>query len=236
MYLLARRYQISLFLFLLGIPIFYAAFHYARAPELYAGDSLESRACRQCGGTGRDEQLALDYPEFGDRCPFCRGDGKVDVIVPGPNRPTRIRGAAVDAATTTPLTSYGSVRPMPARGNPMTSSTQKPAGAVGGAKIAWRSADGKEIETEANPYGLFNMHLPPGVYAMTVTAPGFATLEEELEVLPLTEPIWLEDAQMVQEWSEEEAQSLYGLCLLVGLGKAGEEESFLRVEPGMPGN
>ena len=235
MYALARRYQLSLFLGLVSIPIFYFAFHWARTPDLYAGDVLESRACRHCEGSGRDEGLAQDYPELGDRCPFCRGDGKVEVIVPGPNRPMRIRGAVVDTATVTPFTTYNSVRPIPSHANPLATPFEKPAGAVGQAKITWRDASGKVVETEANPFGLFNVLLPPGDYTLAVAAPGFEALEEELEVPPLTEPIWLEEARLVVEVSEEEAQSLYGLSLLVGLGREGEEESFLKVDPGERG-
>lgn len=220
MYKLAHRYVVVAIAALIVLPLSYFGIHFVRTPETYAGDAIETRECRQCGGTGKDEQLAEDYPEVGDRCPFCRGDGKVDVIIPGAHRPSRIRGAVLDEATTNSFDTYQSVRPGPTPFNPGSGSFDRPAGSVAGAKVVFRHESGELIEAESNPYGLFSLLLPPGDYQVTIIAPGFDKLEDELEVPVLTEPIWLEEAKLVCEpGSFAEAQSMNGIEILAALAK-----------------
>ena len=67
-----------------------------KTPILYAGDRLESRTCRECAGDGKNHLEGLP-PALGKRCLACGGDGVVNVILPGAERPTRIRGAVADA-------------------------------------------------------------------------------------------------------------------------------------------
>ncbi|MFQ5654686.1 MAG: hypothetical protein ACE5GW_08150 [Planctomycetota bacterium] len=95
MYRTTRKALIGFVLFAVGIPVFYYSLSYATKPTLHDGDRLEVRSCRQCGGTGEDGDPGGVFPDGGGACPFCRGAGEVDVIVPGPNRPTRIWGATI---------------------------------------------------------------------------------------------------------------------------------------------
>ena len=106
---------------LLAIPFTYFTIHAMRSPALYPGDRLETRTCRECGGTGvergESEETLLPppgeasqmpregpregppgYPKAGDPCIACGGKTKVRVIIPGPNHPSWVKGTVFDAA------------------------------------------------------------------------------------------------------------------------------------------
>jgi hypothetical protein len=226
MYPRARRFFFLAVGAALMIPLAYLGIREARTPILYAEDELESRDCRHCAGTGRDEGLREGAPHLGGRCPFCRGDGKVDVIIPGPNHPVRLRGAVADLAKLEPFASYHSLRPTPfGRG--------KPPSTVGRARLRFTPERGEPLDVEANPYGLFHTRLPPGSYKLRVSAEGFAPLEAELEVKALAAPIWLEEAILhgdPHELAPGEARSRNGLEALIGLSRPGlEAAGFLQV-------
>jgi hypothetical protein len=107
-----------------------------RTPDLCEGDELQVRNCRWCGGSGKWAQEEGPQP-MGDRCPSCGGTGKVRVIVPGDKRPTRIRGAVVDAATVDPWTTYDTVRPHLGPPGPSASYGGRSGSRIGGAKVTF---------------------------------------------------------------------------------------------------
>lgn len=230
-----RRATGLLIFVLIAAPATFFLIHSLKTPVLYAGDRLEERGCRDCGGTGKMEELEMEIPGLGDRCPVCRGVGKVDVIIPGPNRPTRIHGAVADASKTNPFDTYGSIRSGRSPFEPPPPPFQRPEGTIAGARLTFRRGDSEVTEIEANPFGLFNTKLAPGVYAVTVEAPGFAPLETSLEIRVLTAPIWLEQAVVIrppESW--EDAQSHHGLEILAVLARPGQGEGRLTVNPGSP--
>lgn len=69
-----------------------------KQPTLYPGDRVETRECRDCGGSGRMIAGYEGGPQTETACDTCAGRGKVQVILPGPNRPVWVKGAVVDAA------------------------------------------------------------------------------------------------------------------------------------------
>jgi hypothetical protein len=64
---------------------------------------------------------------------------------------------------------------------------------------------------------------------------GFETLAGDIEVPPLTAPIWLEEAKILGEpESPGDAQSRYGLELLAALSRTKGMAGWLRLDPGTP--
>lgn len=237
-YSLLRRQLAVLALFLLAPAVVFYVVDHLRTPVLHAGDRLERSECRHCGGSGRDESLTLDSSdssESGERCGACRGDGEVRVIVPGPHHPTSISGIVRDEAEVPPLEDAEDLDEFfRERQVDASKPFKKPAGAIARAKLSFRQG-GQVLEAEANPHGRFAIRLPPGLYDLAVHAAGFESLEEEIEIEPLSEPIWLEEAVVVREPdSLEEARSQHGLRLLVGMARSGEGESWMEVEVAGP--
>src|SRR5438874_6810970 len=111
MYLVLQRYLVLSLLSLLLILGGMQAAKYFSRPDLYPGDRVEERACRWCGGSGKDKEMARRLPELGDACHACGGDGKVDVIIPGAERPTKIAGVVIDSEWDNGLASPDSFRP-----------------------------------------------------------------------------------------------------------------------------
>jgi hypothetical protein len=224
-----RKALLGTTVLLLAIPVFYFGVHGALAyigPELYEGDRVEVRPCRQCRGAGTDLEIARQVPELGGRCPFCKGKGVVDVIVPGPNRPTRVWGVVVDLR-------LADGAPLRRRTVALIPGTAPPVpGGIPGAVLTFRS-DGEPIEVEADSNGRFSRRFPPGTYQVRAFAPGFLSVEGEMEVPPLTEPIWLEKATLVDEpRSEADARSRFGISLAAGLALPGGDHGFIRTDAG----
>jgi hypothetical protein len=214
MYFHAKRFVILSLFVLAGVPLTLLYINYARAKVVYDGDLVSEQICRECTGTGKWVEMEGGFNPLGGRCPACGGDGIVEVILPGPNRPTRIQGIVVERDDLTDFSTYRSVRPpLFARGGP------PPNGARGipGARVVF-AGPGEPIEIVSNPLGLFNAKLRPGKYQVTIESPRHTTLESELEVPILTEAIWLEDAMIIRELSStSEAQARYGFEILIGL-------------------
>jgi hypothetical protein len=226
---LSRRILILIVFVLVLTPITLYFIQAVRTPVLHAGDRLERRVCRDCGGDGKNFGMEGPVPPMLERCPACGGDGEVDVILPGPNRPTRIRGAVSDKGTLGPFATYDDVRP----GGPRI--LERPVGTIGGAPIRFERHDGTVFDVEANPYGLFHTQLPPGSYRVKAAAPGFQPLAADFEVPVLTEEIWIDEAIIVRELgSTEEAQGKYGFELLIALSPDDWDESHLVVNHAGP--
>jgi hypothetical protein len=236
-----QKFVVLCILLCLGIPGFYFTWKFAHAylaPDLYEGDLLETRDCRNCDGTGEDLGMAQDYPELGTRCQFCRGKGRVQVIVPGPRRPTRVWGVVMEASTINrdpeKIDVPVKLRRIP---NPLLpDSTPAIRGAIPEATIRFHAEGGEDFVIRTDRTGRFSQRLPPGSYSVEVSAPEFSTLTKEMEVAPLTEPIWLEKATLVRPAdSDAEARSTYGLNLMVGLSRE-ENEGTFSLAPGEPGS
>ena len=269
----ARRFYIFA-AFLVLVPVTMYLVYDLRTPNLCEGDTLEVRDCRWCGGSGKWAQEEGPLP-MGDRCPSCGGTGKVRVIVPGENRPTRVRGAVVDAATVDPWATYDTVRPRLGPPGPAASYGGRSGTRIGGAKVTFarhpgnleaaevdeQQADAGDedsvhvtsgpvassqvntaedvaedvIVEECTPQGMFNRQLPPGRYTVKVEAPGFQPISGQFVVRRLREPIWLEEANTIQEpGSGAEAQSNYGLHFLAALSRQSDVEGWIQVNPGSP--
>jgi hypothetical protein len=194
-------------------------------PKLCAGDVLEERDCRECLGSGKDPAMELDFPEMGEGCVACGSDGVVQVIVPGPNRPSRVRGWVGDQAVLEkqPLWLQGGGPPR--ADEPFA----KPVGSVEGVIVTLKSGTSETLELDSNPHGKFHFELAPGTYEMTVTKVGFNTIEATLNVPPLTEPIWLEEAHIIREpESKAQAQSDHGFRLDVVIGRGRDAPGGIR--------
>jgi hypothetical protein len=93
----ARRGLIFCAFVLAAIPITLLGIRHVRAKVLYEGDIISERTCRECAGSGKWVELEeAGFRPAGGRCPGCGGDGTVDVILPGPNRPTRVQGMVAE--------------------------------------------------------------------------------------------------------------------------------------------
>ncbi|MFN0060735.1 MAG: carboxypeptidase-like regulatory domain-containing protein [Planctomycetota bacterium] len=209
--LLPRVVGFSL-LALVLVPAIYYSTQYVNAITLYPGDVLEQRDCRWCNGTGKDEDIAAQIPTMGDRCVGCRGTGKVQVVVPGPQRPTRVHGAVrllfgeedefYEQPEDTPMASNSRLL-MPQRGGIEQASV---------AFIRANSASNEPVTLMTNHHGRFFAFLPPGTYSVRVVATGYEPFEDQLEIPPLTEPIWFEHAHIYLEpETPEQQQSWYGV-------------------------
>ena len=226
-------------LMLLGIPLFYLVWSYGVAymsgPDLYEGDRIEMRTCRQCGGSAKDEQMAIDCPQLGDRCPFCAGKGTVEVIIPGPNRPSRIWGAVISRDASGGSYDYSNpenIRMLPLQTAFMPEEMRTIQGGLARAQVVFEAAGRDTVKVTTITSGRFGTLLPPAIYTVTVTCEGFQTLQGKIEVSPLEAPIWLEKATLVEEpGGPEEAQSSYGISVLAAMARPGEEAGFLRAHP-----
>jgi hypothetical protein len=213
---------------LVATPVTLFLIYQVRTPVLHAGDRMEKRVCRECEGDGKP-RMEEPVREWFRNCPACGGDGEVDIIVPGPERPTHVRGAVADKGTLEPFATYADVRPGGYR------TLQKPSGTLAGTPIRFERDDGKVFEIESNPYGLFHTQLPPGNYTVKISARGFQPLEADFEVPVLTEEIWLDEAIIIRELiSEGETQARYGFELLAALSAEDWDESRLVVTHGRP--
>jgi hypothetical protein len=232
-------------LMLLGIPLLYYSVSYSTGLDLYDGDRIEKRECRICGGSGKDEAQAREMPALGDRCSFCRGTGKVKVILPGPNRPTRVWGVVVDRDAIGDATFF---YPRNVKKLPMPSELGPPGarehfsipGALAGATVVFRRDHGEAIEIQTNAEGRFSRRLAPGHYEVTVRAAGFKEFRSRktLDIEPLRAPIWIERATLVRPigdgygdrdpWtlSAEEARGTYGLIFAGGVSRKSAGQGF----------
>ncbi|HVR75607.1 MAG TPA: carboxypeptidase-like regulatory domain-containing protein [Planctomycetota bacterium] len=234
------RHHIRIVLIVLSLPLLWyvmkGSLAYVAETPLYEGDRMESRPCRACGGRGRDPEFAIANPELGDRCLACAGKGTVEVVIPGPNRPTRFWGAVIDAGEVEELDLFpypNLIRMLPIQVAFLPKDAGRIPGALGGARVDFTDSAGKRIEATTNATGRFSQLVPPGSYRIRIEAPGHDVFvhEEPFIVRTLTEPIWLEKAQILtEEMSSGEARGSYGLIFLAGVTKPGSESTgFVRV-------
>ena len=145
-------------------------------PQLFAGDRLESVACRLCQGTGKE----------GDkRCRLCLGTTKVKVIVPGPAHPVEVRGTVRDAAAFPNAEAAQAVAEKEAG----VISLKPVEGAVHLARLVFETG-GKEIAIEGKATGRFRCVLPPANYHLRIEADGFQELKQDFPIAPLKQPVW----------------------------------------------
>lgn len=234
------RYQIRIALIVLSLPLLWyvmkGSVAYVAETPLYEGDRKESRPCRACGGNGLDTEMAKEVPELKGRCPACAGSGVVEVVIPGPNRPTRIWGAVIDAGEAQDLDLFpypNFIRMLPIQLAFLPKGAANIPGILGDARVEFTDSAGKRIEATTNATGRFSQLLPPGSYRIRIEAPGHDVFvkEDPFVVRPLTEPIWLEKAQILtDEMSSGEAQGSYGLIFLAGVAKPRSDSTgFVKV-------
>ena len=244
MYQTGYRFLIRMGLVVITIPVMYFVVRhsvgYVTGPTLYEGDQLENRPCRECNGKGFDPTLAeVGIPAPGGRCPACSGRGNVDIILPGPNRPTRVWGAVVSTAFFGGEDGAAALSPSAVRGNPLETAflpdrAQLPGG-IPGSSVAFEREGAQPIEVKVNSTGRFSQRLVSGAYKVKVSAPGYERVEGELVVKPLKDAIWLEKASILREdISETEVQAAYGLTLLIGMARPDERGGFVRLCPSFP--
>lgn len=216
-YLLPR--VLGAFIFLaLCLPAYLYVVECATATTLYPGDQLEERGCRECGGSGDPGQYAEEIPGLRG-CPACGGTGQVEVIIPGPNRPTRVRGTVRHWRQDE---EQGfSLPDMYGGGLTGASHLMAPCpDGIAGAEVRFTRSGAEDIVVETNRNGRFLALLPPGEYRVTTSAAGLPGDERELMIAPLTEEIWKTRATILDE-PESLAQELAWYCLgfVVRLGE-----------------
>lgn len=169
-----------------------------RQPRVFAGDRVETRTCRECGGSGKEGKNyegeggpPPGYPAPGSACIACGGSGKVEVVLPGPNHPVMIKGKVFEGVET-------SDEAMAMEEMMEDRDPRKPVrGAIDGATIRFeRGSDVVELKSPGT--GRFRAELPPGTWKVTATASGFKPMSREFVVPQLTEPIWTERARIVR--------------------------------------
>lgn len=188
------------------IVVTFATIYKMRQPRLFPGDRLETRTCRECGGSGKEMgdtaegEVGPGLPRAGDPCIGCGGPGKVEVIVPGPNHPVMVSGRIYE----------GKARQF--NGDPAINAEmdvirdfqesrdprQPIQGAIAGAQLRFEK-DGQVLEMTSPSTGRFRAELPPGRWKLKATASGYADVTQELEVPALTEPLWQEKAHIIRE-------------------------------------
>lgn len=221
MYSKARRALGVCILAFIAIPALLYSYRYVFSPDLYEGDELEERECRHCAGTGIDGQLGLEFPGSSDRCPACRGRGRVQVIIPGPKRPVRVRGLVLDSAKV--LEPVFMLREPWRPAHPFET---HPA-ACSRATVTFTPRAGDPITLETNGHGRFLTRLAPGTYTARVRARRRVELRDELEIKPLTAPIWLEKAKILAPLDYEAGRSNHGVEFRAILSKEPEVGEML---------
>lgn len=166
------KYRLLAILLVIPFSLFLA--NWLKKPQLFPGDRLDYRTCRECDGTG-------SIPEA-PRCPGCGGRKQQAVITPGPNRPSKVRGMVYDAGTG----DYLEAALDPA---------QAPKGAITGAHVVFEKA-GQKVEVDSNVKGRFIVALTPGAWKYTATADGYPQTAGTYEVRALTQPIVINDAHI----------------------------------------
>jgi len=163
-----------------AIILFYGIYQLTSGPKLYKGDRMEERACRLCRGT----------PEGCDACGY---DGKVNVIVPGPNHPTTIYGEVFEQKVRHPSGEEGENYDEVPTFRPGGALQQATVGAIENAKVVFTSQSGERIEKITPFTGKFILKLPAGTYKMTVEKSGFQPYEKDVVVQLATVELWQEE-------------------------------------------
>ena len=190
-----NRFAVWGVLFLLVIPVSMGLTRWLRQPQLFPGDKLEYRTCRECGGSGVEAGDASEGPQEGpgapgSRCVGCGGKKQVAVILPGPNHPSKVSGVIFEGKADDP---DQDLAVMMSAADPHASVP----GALADAHVVFQK-DAERREYTSNQKGVFKGALSPGEWKFTATAGGFKEQTGTLSVPALTEPIWQEEAHIVR--------------------------------------
>ncbi|MBI5779412.1 MAG: carboxypeptidase regulatory-like domain-containing protein [Planctomycetes bacterium] len=180
MHPLIKRYMLFSLAGAAAIILFYGIYQLTSGPKLYEGDRKEERACRLCHGT----------PEGCDACGY---DGKVNVIVPGPNHRTTVYGEVFEQNVRYPSREDGAIYDDGQAFRTGGALQQATAGAIGDAKVVFTGSSGERIEKITPFTGKFSLKLLAGTYKVTVEKSGFQQYEKELVVPLATAEIWQEE-------------------------------------------
>lgn len=197
---------------------------------VHAGDRLETRICRQCDGKGKDEVYSRDFSGIGYTCPGCVGVGKVEVVLPGPTRPTRIRGAVVAwEKMSGPINAdlFKNIQPAFPASLLLSSQEYAITGSVASARVVFEGA-GQVFNAKSDSNGRFGSTLPPGSYTVKVEAPGFQAFQDRLIIEPLQSPIWLDKRKVQGLRTLDERRGAEGLAVVLCLDNS-SRGGFLRV-------
>ncbi|MGE0494828.1 MAG: carboxypeptidase regulatory-like domain-containing protein [Vulcanimicrobiota bacterium] len=145
------RWLLGLAVLLMFVPTFLFAAGPLRRPPMFEGDRIQEMECRRCSGAGK---------EGAEECRLCRGRGRTDYILPGPNRPTQVIGTVLNGG-----------------GHP-----------VEGANILVKSSFG-ELSYRTNGDGQFGVKLPPGRYTIEASQEGAGQAVQEVDVVASVEPL-----------------------------------------------
>ena len=228
---LIARLSVVVILAVLGL-FFYWSASWSLGPTLYDGDRIEERDCRMCRGEGRDPDM-IDYN--GGLCSFCGGDGGVDVIIPGDERPTRVWATVVNVAAIKYPQMYSPRNVRPQRPSLVdTGGGDHIGGSLSDATITLTSGDGHVVEGTTTARGRFTVLVPPGEYKVEIEANGYKSYraKKRLIIEPLEAPIWREQAELIQPvgdgLSHEEARATYGIILVGGVSRKKAKLGFWR--------
>ncbi len=226
--------NVKLVWLLLMIPVAYLVVSRSIAhlceQRLYDGDRLEVRDCRECLGKGHDEKYARDFNGLGINCMACLGTGKIQVLVPGLQRPTQVWGAVIDWQAGESWTSHQCPKDVRLDlENSILLSTEETSlrGALPGIGV-WFKTDGGRVSAKTDRGGRFGCKLLPGRYVVEVEAEGFAKLQSTLEIEALRAPVWLEKNTILHGRSPEERKSKDGIAVIILLERSGEGSGMLR--------
>lgn len=174
-----------------------------KRPAVYAGDRVETRDCRDCGGTGVMGDYMEGEPQPGmpskeGPCVTCGGRKTVQVILPGPNHPAWVKGTVVDAALVAEgdagllderLAGRGPMEPVP--------------GAIPQATVVFERG-GQKVEVHSANSGRIRAQLPPGTWKVSATAAGFSSYSGQVDVPPRTSPIYVEEARTLRPEEDDQ--------------------------------
>lgn len=160
-------------------------------PQLVKGDRLESLPCPTCRGTG--------VVPIEKRCPSCLGTKFLKAIIAGPLHPVAVRGTVRDLGA---FSSREQAQTTASEDTKTSKVSLTPvAGAIPGAEITCKSPT-ETITLHGKATGKFSGALIPGTYTVTVQAPGFQGLSQQIIVSPLTQPIWPDVAGLKSQADE----------------------------------
>ncbi len=198
----------------LVLPAVYYGSQYVNANTLYPGDEVVTRNCRICQGDGKCPELAAEHPNwpYGETCPACTGTGKVEVIIPGPERPTVIHGAIVH-----PDMAEFADYEQPVFSNSVLLSPCP--GGMAGVEVVIEPEDGSHAtRVMTNNHGRYLAKLAPGEYTVSVRAAGYPDLTVPVTIDKISAEIWLEKIRnIVPPETAAEQYAWYGRSLTIGL-------------------
>lgn len=147
-------------------------------PNLSEGDRVESLPCPLCQGSG---QLS------GKRCPACLGTKKLKAVVPGPKHPVEVKGTVRALSAFKTKAEAEQISKEEAADRRVSLNPVK--GAISGASVVFQSSNDK-VEFNSKATGKFWGVLPPDTYRVRLSVEGFKSVDKEVVVSPLSEPIW----------------------------------------------